>query len=74
MARYLAAATSFLCAAFWANSAFALCLPIIGCLGGGDRGGGGAAAAPEINASGAIAALALLLCFGMIAYRRLQKR
>jgi hypothetical protein len=64
--------TSFLCGAFWANSAFALCIPFIGCFGGGD--GGGAAAAPEIDASGAFAAIALLLGVGMIVYRRLQKR
>jgi hypothetical protein len=72
MVRYLAAGASFFCAACWANSAFALCLPLVGCLGGGGDGGG-AAAAPEINASGAFAAIALLLSIGMIVYRRLQK-
>jgi len=71
MVKMVAAVTSFVCTAFWANAASAFCIFGI-CIGGG--GGGGASSAPEIDGPGGLAAIALLLCVGAVAYRALQRR
>jgi hypothetical protein len=71
MVKMVAAVTSFVCTAFWANAASAFCIFGI-CIGGG--GGGGASSAPEIDGPGGLAAIALLICIGAVAYRALQRR
>jgi|SwirhirootsSR2_FD_contig_31_3033025_length_297_multi_2_in_0_out_0_1 hypothetical protein len=71
MVKMVAAVTSFVCTAFWANAASAFCIFGI-CIGGG--GGGGASSAPEIDGPGGLAAIALLICVGAVAYRALQRR
>ena len=71
MVKMVAAVTSFVCTAFWANAASAFCIFGI-CIGGG--GGGGASSAPEIDGPGGLAAIALLISVGAVAYRALQRR
>jgi hypothetical protein len=66
----LTAATVF----FWiaaASEVLALASP-----GGGGRGfgGGGTASAPEIDGPGGVAAIALLVGAGLIAYNRYKKK
>jgi hypothetical protein len=73
MVKMVAAVTSFVCTAFWANAASAFCIFGI-CIGGGGGGGGGASSAPEIDGPGGLAAIALLICIGAVAYRALQRR
>jgi hypothetical protein len=42
--------------------------------GGHGRGGGGGASAPEIDGPGGVAAIALLISAGFIAYNRYKKK
>ena len=72
MVKMVAAVTSFVCTAFWANAASAFC--IFGICIGAVGGGGGASSAPEIDGPGGLAAIALLICVGAVAYRALQRR
>ena len=71
MVKLVAAVTSFICTALWANPASAFC--ILGIFLG-DGGGGGASSAPEIDGPGGLAAIALLISVGAVAYRALQRR
>jgi hypothetical protein len=73
MVKLVAAVTSFVCTAFWANAASAFCILGI-CLGDSGGGGGGASSAPEIDGPGGLAAIALLISVGAVAYRALQRR
>ena len=74
MVKLVAAVTSFICTALWANAASAFCILGI-CLGDGGGGGdGGASSAPEIDGPGGLAAIALLISVGAVAYRALQRR
>ncbi len=65
MARLTTALTSFFCAALWANNAFAFHNP---------WSGGGGTPAPEIDGSGALMAIALLVSVGAIVYRGLRRQ
>lgn len=47
------------------------CITLWNCFGGGHHGGGHSPA-PEIDANGAIAALALLLSVAVVVYRRMK--
>ncbi|MFT3731945.1 MAG: hypothetical protein QM780_11085 [Hyphomicrobium sp.] len=44
------------------------------CVGGGSGDPGGPQPAPEINAAGSVAAIALLLSVGAIIYRQMQEQ
>lgn len=72
--RKFAATISFLSAALWANSAYALCILGICFGGGGGDGGGGASPAPEIDGAGALSAAVLVVSVGALVYRRLNRR
>ena len=58
--RFLTGLMALFSMMLFASNAYAeICLPIIGCFGG--DGGGATSAAPEIDATGGLSAMALLL-------------
>jgi len=62
-----AATTALILSLITVNQAFAdLCLPLVGCIGGGDGG----TATPEFDGPGAVAAASLLVSVGLLLYNR----
>lgn len=70
--RFLTGLMALFSMMLFASNAYAeICLPIIGCFGGD---GGGTSAAPEIDATGGLSAMALLLgVFAVYRSRRARK-
>lgn len=64
---------TFATALAFASNAFAGCILFICLPDGGGSAGGSPAAAPEVNATGAIPVLALLLCVGFVLFRRYRR-